>query len=168
MWGKIAWEAQRKLHLEAFYKYLAYTDNNNLNNAAASIDYELTEYPKIIKLSFQGEYRNCAKTNEFIYVGDTLVDIIHPYWSPQHYYAGRFLIEWNHNLTAVDFIGAEKLRYSIRGMVGDDTDSNWAGSLAAEFHYDWDNRWSFQITALGQYSRLWKAAGVWSSLSYAF
>lgn len=168
VWGKIAWEAQRKLYLEALYKYLDYTDNNNLNVAAANISYELTESPKIIKLSLQGEYRNCAKTNEYIYAGDTLIDIIHPYWSPQHYYVGRFLIEWNHNLTKIDFIGAEQLRYSIRGMVGDDTDSNWAGSLAAEFHYDWDNRWSFQISALGHYSRLWKAAGVWSNLSYAF
>ena len=168
VWGKIAWETTRKLHIEAIYKYLNYTDKNNLNVVAGSIDYQVTEYPKVLKLSLQGEYRNTAKTNIYIYERTELVDIIHPYWSAQDYYAGRFVVEWNHNLTFIDFIGSEKTRYTIRAMVGDDTDNNWAGSLTAEFHYDWGDRWSFQITTLGHYSHLWKAAGLWSNISYAF
>lgn len=167
-WTRLSWNTTRDLRIEGYYRYLRYTDDNFLNNAMVNFNYQFTDFPKIWRASLQGEYRNTAHPAIEIFVGPQLVDIIHPYWCPQDYFAGRLVIEYYHDLAFFNFVGAEKNSYLLRLTVGDDTDNNHAISGGFEWHYDWGNRWSAYLSGLAHYSPLWKAAGLWAQLSYAF
>lgn len=167
-WTKWDFYLTRKFVVEGLYQYLQYTDHNHQNLGNISLFYQVTEYPKIFKVSLQSDYRNTAHLDEFVYVDNKLVDIIHPYWTPQHYLAGRLELSWNHDLSWFNFCEAEKNYYTIKWMVGTDTEENPASSLNVEWHYDWGNAWSFQVTGLIYRSRQWDADGIWSVLSYHF
>lgn len=158
----------RDLLLEGSYRYLQYTDHNHLNLAQLGAFYQLSEYPRILKLSLQAEYRNTAYVDEFVYVGDELVDIIHPYWSPQDYYAGRVGLEFYQDVARFSFCGAEKRYYILRAVVGDDTEDNLGYSLAVDWVNEWCNRWRLKVSAILYRSRQWNAGGVKSELSYRF
>lgn len=167
-WARLAWNTTRSLRIEGMYRYLRYTDHNFLNNGVISFNYQFTDFPKVWRASLQGEYRNTAETDLQIFIGPQLVDIIHPYWCPQDYFAGRLILEYYNDMSELNFAGSEKHYYLLRFMVGDDTDDNVCTSGGFEWHYDWDNRWSAQVSGLLHYSQMWKAAGLWSQISYAF
>ncbi len=168
VWANSALNPCRRLFLESGYQYYRYNDHNSLNVVRAASTYQLTEYPCILRFILQGEYRNTAQLDQFIYLGDTLVDIIHPYWCPQRYWAGRGGIEWYHDLTRFSFCGGQKKYYSARLTAGDDTQNNPGMSFNLEYHCDWANCWSLQVAGAVFRSRQWDAEGVWSSLSYRF
>lgn len=167
-WLKLAWSATRKLQFDAVYRWLQYSDHNHLNYGVASLYYQFTEHPRIVRCTLQAEYRNTAHLDVFIYSGSTLVNIIHPYWCPQNYWAGRGILEWYHDLSELDFAGSEKHYYTLRLLYGNDTDNNHATACGFDWHLDWDNRWSCQVSGLAHYSPMWKAVGLWTQLSYAF
>ena len=159
-----------KWYIEGNYCYLRYSDHNWLNYAWFSTSYQLTKNPKILKVTIEGEYRNTAHLDRLIYnsTGTKLIDIIHPYWTPQHYYAERFLLEYRYDYSFLQFFEAEQRYFGLQGMIGTGSDRNVACSLSIEWHHDFKNRWTIELTGLIYRSIEWDAEGVWMNLFYRF
>ncbi len=158
----------RLLTIEAGAQYLKYSDHNQQNVAQLGVSYKLTEYPRVLRFIFQGEYRTFQNMDEFVYDGETLVNIIHPYWTPQHYLAGRVGFEFYHDLTTLEFCGAERQFYIVNFMTEEDTQDNPGVSLAVELHWEWANHWSFVFSGVVNHTRQWDGEGLKTTLMYRF
>ena len=161
-------DLSRLLTIEAGAQYLHYSDHNQQNMAQLGVSYKLTEYPRVLRFLFQGEYRTFQNMDEFIYADDNLVNIIHPYWTPQHYLAGRVGFEFYHDLTCLPFCGAEKKYYIVNCMAVEDTQDNPGISVALEIHWEWANRWSFVFSGVVNRTRQWYGEGLKTALMFRF
>lgn len=158
----------RRWENSATYQYWRYSDHNQQNAVLLHSALQLLETPVILKLIGDVTYRNTAHTNRYIYNGPMLVDIIHPYWAPQHYWCGQATLEWYYSYTPMEFCGCEKRYFDCKLMYGNDTDQNRAFSFAAEWHHEFGDRWMFEIKGLVYRSLQWNAEGLWTTIKYMF
>jgi len=146
-------------------KDIHYNDSNNGYSIFVNTGYDLTDHPRILKLSASAEYRDTEKENQYIYNAGELVNIIHPYWAPKNYVAGFLTLEWWHDLSGPhQYCGNKRHFYDLKSSVGTDTESNPGITLEAEWQYRFTNRWSLGLTAYTHYSNDWNAQGLWFSL----
>lgn len=111
----------------------------------------------------------------FEFQGSQVVNIIHPYWTPQNYYRGTILMEWRHDL-GTDFYagaqqyytGAQQFYYALRLGGGFDTTSNKNIIFEGELHYDFLQHWSFEAHGGVDRSPVWNGASAYVSLIYRF
>jgi len=142
-----------------------YNDSNNGYSVFLNTGYDITDHPRILKLSASAEYRDTDEDNQYIYNAGRLVNIIHPYWAPQNYVAGFLTLEWWHDLSGPhQYCGNKRHFYDLKASVGTDTESNPGITLEAEWQYRFTNRWSVGINAYTHYSEEWNAQGFWLSL----
>lgn len=167
-WIALKTNLTRRWRWEGTYFHTEYSDHNSLDFFLMYTSYQLTEHPKVLKFIAEGEYRNTAHRDRPIYVGTKLVDIIHPYWTPQHYFAGRLWLEFRHDYALLEFFESEKQFYDIKVMVGDDSENNFARAILLTWHNDFKERWSFELQGLIHRSIQWNAEGLWATLQYRF
>lgn len=142
-----------------------YNDSNKGYSIFLNTGYDITDHPRILKLSASAEYRDTDEENQYIYNTGQLVNIIHPYWAPQNYVAGFLTLEWWHDLSGPhQYCGNKRHFYDLKASVGTDTESNPGITLEAEWQYRFTNRWSLGLTAYTHYSEEWNAQGLWLSL----
>ena len=158
----------RKLEVTFRARYTDYTDDNRGQLYYLSGAYALTDHPRILKLSLKGEYRTTQKESIYEYIDGELVNIIHPYWTPQDYFGGAATLEWYHDLSKFLFCGSELHFYALRISPAYDTESNPGVNLEGEWHYEFKNHWTAALKGQVYQSRLWDAYGVWASLRYQF
>jgi tetratricopeptide (TPR) repeat protein len=169
LWANGSLQIDRRQLLEGRLERRQYTDHNHQSIFQLGYTLQLSEAPTTWKAFVQTEYRNTDQTNSFIYSDDdTLIDIIHPYWAPQRYWAGRAGLEVMHDLQTIAFCGARKHYYVLRGSVYEDTEDNPGGSFNFEYHWDYSDIWSLYLSGAVYRSRLWNAEGIWSGCSYRF
>lgn len=158
----------RSLELKFRARYTDYTDDNRGQLYYLSGGYALTDHPRILKLSLKGEYRTTQKESLYEYIDGELVNIIHPYWTPQDYVGGAATLEWYHDLSKFLFCGSELHFYALRISPAYDTENNPGVNLEGEWHYEFKNHWTAALKGQVYQSRLWDAYGVWASLRYQF
>lgn len=158
----------RRLELLGQARYLSYSDDNDGQHHMAGASYSLTDHPRIFKISLTGQYRNTRKQDVYQYVNGQLVDIIHPYWTPEDYYGGAATFEWYHDLSKLLFCGSQLHFYDLAVGVGTDTEHNPSIELRGELHYEFLDHWKFSIKGLIHRSKLWDAEGAWVDLRYQF
>jgi tetratricopeptide (TPR) repeat protein len=142
-----------------------YNDSNKGYSIFLNTGYDITDHPRILKLSASAEYRDTDEDNQYIYNAGRLVNIIHPYWAPKNYVAGFLTLEWWHDLSGPhQYCGNRRHFYDLKASVGTDTESNPGITLEAEWQYRFTNRWSLGLTAYTHYSEDWNAQGLWLSL----
>lgn len=169
-WCSLQSNLTRFWRLEGTYRYITYSDRNTQYYSLFTSSYQLTESPRIFKLSTQLESRNAQHLNEFIFkpLTDQLITIIHPYWTPRHYHAGRIILEYWHDLAPLEFYENEKRFFDMQLMVGTDTDNNPASSLTLQYHYEFLDKWIIDFITLIYRSNEWDAEGAWATIQYRF
>ena len=167
-WMSIDSDITRRLEVMGQAKYMSYNDDNDGQRYLLGAGYSFTDHPRIFKIALTGEYRNTKNHDVYQYEDDQLVNIIHPYWTPQDYYAGGITFEWYHDLSKLLFCGSQLHFYDLALTLGTDTESNPSVELRGGWHYEFLNHWTFSITGLIHRSQLWKAEGMWADIRYQF
>ena len=158
----------RRLEVNGKLAAIEYSDENRGRHAALSAGYEFSDHPRIFKIIFSGEYRDTKEGNGYRYDGGSLVDIRHPYWTPQNYTAGEMTLEWHHDLSKLLFCGAESHDYDIRLSFGTDSESNPSVRFEADWKCDFAERWTLDLNGMIHRSREWNAEALGAFLRYRF
>lgn len=167
-WMSIDSDITRRLEVMGQAKYMSYNDDNDAQHYLLGAGYSFTDHPRIFKIALAGEYRNTKNHDVYQYEDGQLVNIIHPYWTPQNYYAGGITFEWYHDLSKLLFCGSQLHFYDLALTLGTDTEHNPSVELRAEWHYEFFNHWTFSIKGLIHRSKLWDAEGIWADIRYQF
>jgi tetratricopeptide (TPR) repeat protein len=168
LWVSLSSYLTRKLAVEAQAKYISFNDSNNEQVYAFATSYDFTDHPRVFRVKLKGEYRDTAKLNEYIYQGDQLLTIIHPYWTPRNYLGGALVLEWYHDLSKFFFCGSEKHYYAIRTILSNDTTGNKGYGFEAEWNYEFKKHWSLNAKGFLNRSNQWDANAAWASIQYQF
>jgi tetratricopeptide (TPR) repeat protein len=166
--GVVRVQPLRRIDLSFQGRYLNYSDGNQGTALRADAGIVLTDHPHELKLTATGEYRDTRETNKYIYQDDTLVTIVHPYWTPQDYSSGALTLGWRHDLGKDFFCGARQHYYGVQVSHGSDTTKNPFWRLEIEYVNDLTDRWSVSLKGLVQRSPQWDATGAWTGLTYRF
>lgn len=157
-------------NLSGWYKHYIYNDSNDMDEVQLMSTYAFTEDPKIFKLSVWGQYRNTKHADIFVFAPNTttLINIIHPYWTPQNYFLGAITFEFFRDYAPIVFCG-NLLQYAdIKFTVKTDTESDPGFQINGEVKYEFKSAWSLTLTGLIHRSRQWNAEGFWGILQYRF
>ena len=117
----------------------------------------LIQHPRELKLILRGDYRNTSEKDREIWQNGQLVDIVHPYWSPQDYFAGAASLEWRHDLAKNYFAGAKLNYYDLICTFSTDTEDNPGVALGGEWCYDLNQHVAFRVAGMIHRSRKWDA-----------
>ena len=145
-----------------------YTDGNDGVWLTVAPSFILHDHPQTLKLVFRGDYRNTAEESIFEFEGSTLVNIIHPYWTPQHYTRGTVILEWRHDLSRAFYAGAQRLYYALRAGTGIDSTENVNFLIEAEWHYEFLRHWILEARGGVDRSPAWDGAAAFVSMTYRF
>jgi tetratricopeptide (TPR) repeat protein len=165
-WGSLSSFLTRKWAVEGQARYISFNDNNNEKVYSFATSYDLTDPPWIFRVKFKGEYRDTAKLNDYIFQGDQLVNIIHPYWTPQNYLGGAVVLEWRHDLSRYFFCGSEKHYYALRTILSNDTTGNKGYGFEGEWNYEFRKHWSVNLKGFLNRSNQWDANAAWALIRY--
>jgi len=167
-WAGLSSHLTRRLEVEAEGRAIRYTDDNDGSRITLKAGYAFTDHPRIFKITGTGEYRDTKHGNVYHYRGAELVDITHPYWTPEDYYGATLTLEWYHDVSSLFVCGSELHFYDVRLSFGTDTEHNPAVRLEAEWHYEFRDRWTVNLKGLLHSSEEWDANGLWMTLQYRF
>lgn len=158
----------RDLELNAFGKLSDYSDDNSGEQAYLNIAYSATDHPRILKAAVFGEVRDTDKMTLYEYDADVLINIEHPYWTPENYASWGIIVEWYDDRSPVFSRGTDSRFYDMSVTLRDDTESNRAVELRGKLHWEWWMRWVLGLEATLVRSREWDAEGLWLTLKRHF
>lgn len=159
----------RYWNISGTYQYYSYNDHNSQVHYNLFTEYQITENPNnLLKVILQGEYRNAAHQSISIIIGQQLVDMIHPYWTPDKYFAGSLTLEWYHDYRQFVFCEAPQRYVDIKITGGTDNVNNPSIEAILEWKHEFDYFWGFEIKGYIHRSPLWKAEGAWGTIYYRF
>jgi tetratricopeptide (TPR) repeat protein len=158
----------RLWNISGTYQYYRYNDHNSQVHFNLLTEYQLTEEPNVLKVILQGDYRNAAHQTVSILIGTQLVDMIHPYWTPDKYLAGALTLEWRHDYRQFEFCEAPQRYIDIKITYLRDNAHNPSISGVLEWKHEFDRHWGFEMKGFIQRGPLWKAEGAWGTMSYRF
>jgi len=162
----------RRVGLEAGAGYSRYSDENRGKHVFLSAGYAFGAHPVKLKLALSGEYRDTDKKSVSIFEEERLKDIVHPYWTPQNYYAGAVSIEWGGDY-GEGFCEAKKRSYGLKLSLGTDSEQNppFFKMLIFRLEGEWTHefeRFGAGMRFLLHRSPLWDANALWVDLRYIF
>jgi tetratricopeptide (TPR) repeat protein len=158
----------RKLEIRGRAEYTGYTDSNSGSLFGLAAGYALTDHPRTFKVGVSGEMRNTRRDNEYIYAGEVLTDIIHPYWTPRDYRAGSVILEWRHELSKLFICGTEQHYYDLKASFGTDSENNPYAKIEGEWSREFMKHWLVGIKGMAHTSPQWNATGAWAWVRYRF
>ncbi|MDP2990686.1 MAG: hypothetical protein Q8O57_09005 [Kiritimatiellota bacterium] len=168
-WIRPLFQFTHALSAEAVARYLNYNDQNNGQLYRLSAAYALTDHPRILKLIVAGDYRDTKEKSQEIFDNTgALVDITHPYWTPQSYVAGTVALEWRHDLAPLFFSAADQHWYDLKCVAGTDSEDNPSIELDGEWCYQFRHHWTAGVAGMITQSRLYNAEFVSGRLQYQF
>lgn len=158
----------RYWNISGTYQHYRYNDHNSQIHFNLLTEYQLTDDPNAFKLILQGDYRNAAHQTVSILDGTQLINMIHPYWTPNKYCAASLTFEWRHDYRWFEFCEAPQ-RYvdaKITGLL--DNAHNPSIAAILEWVHEFNCHWKFEIKGFIQRGPLWNAEGAWATLNYRF
>lgn len=158
----------RRLEVEARARLMEYSDGNNAHWESLTIGYLLSDHPRELKAIVEANYRDTDETTLETYDGNQLVDMRHPYWTPQDWLGGLLALEWRHDLSREYFCGAARHYYDLRLNLGLESKGNPGAGLEALWHWEFARRWDLEARAMVYRSKEWDADGAWLNLGYRF
>lgn len=158
----------RRLDVSAEVRGRNYRDGNSGDSQRLAVGYAFTDHPRTLRLLLSGERRDTKDKSLSLYSGPTLVDIVHPYWTPQDYYAGWAELQWEHDLSREFYCGAAKNIYGLALGGGTDTDDNPAVRVSGRWRYEFLERWNLEARGLMHRSPQWDADAISLWIGYAF
>lgn len=167
-WVSASSRVTRRLNLLARARDVSYSDDNEGRHVLLEAGYALTDHPRLLEVTGFAERRDTEEQNVYRFQGEELVDITHPYWTPEDYYAGGIRIEWHHDLSGTFLCRSRKHAYDLTLTLGTDNEDNPHAQLAGEWRWDLLDRWTLEIRGLVHRSDLWDAEGLWTALRCRF
>lgn len=146
----------------------SYDDSNQGDLERVAVGYLVSDHPRQLKVTLSGERRDTVHQSQEQYLDGKIIDIVHPYWTPQDYLAGALELEWRHDLAEEQYCGAPQHWYALRPATGTDSDDNLFSRLEAEWFYEFSRHWSVDAKWLIHRSQQWDADGLWLGLGYRF
>ena len=168
LWISARSDLTRNLEIGGTARWLEYSDGNGGRHHSVTLGYAFTDHPRILKVILSGDYRDMRQKNVYVYQGDALVDILHPYWTPERNKTGEVTLEWRHDLAKEFFCGNEAHYYDIKLSLGTDSESNRSVRFEAEWQYEFRERWALTIRGMVHRSRDWDAESLLGEISYRF
>jgi tetratricopeptide (TPR) repeat protein len=159
---------KKRLDLQGALRYYNISDNNHIAFHDIQLSYRFTQHPNVLKFTYIGEYRNSENLNRYIYEGSELVNIIHPYWTPNNYSAYRLMLSFFHDFSNPLICSNQKREYMLKLFYGDDTEKNPTVRFEADFNISFFERYKFIFTGYIHQSKLWDAVGVNALFKYQF
>jgi len=158
----------RDWNISGTYQYYRYNDHNSQVHYNLLTEYQFAEKPNVLKVILQGDYRNAAHQSVLTVVGTELVDMTHPYWTPQKYFSGSLTLQCRHDYREFEFCEAPQrhLDLKITGLIDNARNPSVAGIL--EWKHEFDRHWGFEVKGFIQRGPLWNAEGAWGTLAYRF
>jgi len=150
------------------YEQLHYTDNNSGSQADISTAYMLSDHPRQFKIAIGGQHRDTRDNFSSVLDEDSIIDLIHPYWTPQNYYLGTITLDWQHDISEYTICGLDRNYYTLKLISGNDTDQNALIRFEAQWYYDFKERWQIQIGGMVHRSRDWDSEHLLTKLNYRF
>lgn len=167
-WLSLSSNILRKLDVSAMAGYKSFSDNNENLSLSLSAGYEFTEFPKIFKVILRGDYFDAQKLNIFEFEEDELVNIVHPYWTPEDYKTGELTFKWYHNLSKLQFCGSEQHFYDLRVSPGMNTESTFSLKVEGGWHFEFLNHWKAGLKGSLFRSTEWDSETLRGSIEYQF
>ncbi|MDD3581393.1 MAG: hypothetical protein PHW74_10265, partial [Desulfobacca sp.] len=167
-WVSLSSFLTRKWEVEAQVRYLKFNDSNNEQVYSFATSYDFTDHPRVFRVRLRGEYRDTAKLNEYIFQGNQLLNIVHPYWTPRNYLGGALTLEWYHDLSRLFFCGSDRHYYALRTILSSDTTGNQGYGFEGEWNYEFRKHWSVNVKGFLNRSHEWDANAAWAFIRYQF
>ncbi len=164
----IASRLTRKLEVQGEARSFSYSDDNAGRHVRLEGGYDLTDHPRRLNISLFAEHRDTREQNIYQYEGEELINILHPYWTPEDYAAGGIRLEWHHDLSEFFFCGSRTNRYHAAVELGTDSEDNPSIKLTGGWHYEFLHRWTLKLSCQIHRSDLWDAEGLWAGLLVRF
>lgn len=158
----------RRLRLTGLLNAGTYSDANRAWHGGLLAEYALTDHPRTLTLGLRGDYRHTRHESRFLYEGLQLRNIVHPYWTPQQYYAGQVSVTWRHDYANPLFCGGAERFYELQVFAGTDSEHNPALNLEGRWHHEFTPRLTLALSGSLHRSSEWKAEGLAVYLNYAF
>ncbi len=168
VWVSARSDLTRRLEATGTARWLEYNDGNGGLHDSLALAYAFTDHPRVFKVILSGEYRDTREMNEHLYREGELVDIRHPYWTPERNKSGRITLEWRHDLAKEFYHGGERHDYDIKLSFGTDSEDNASVQLDAEWHYEFRDRWAVGVRGMVHRSREWDAQALTGEISWRF
>ncbi|MCG6894162.1 MAG: tetratricopeptide repeat protein [Desulfobacteraceae bacterium] len=168
LWGSLYIPIRRKWELEGELRFKRFTDDNQGWSLMVSGGHALTDHPRMFKVLLSGQYRDTREQSQFLLEDGVIVDVVHPYWTPDDYLSGTLTLEWYHDLARDFFCGARRHYYDLKLSLGLESEDNALLRLEGEWRYDFADRWSVALNGLLHESSQWDAYGLWASLQYRY
>lgn len=135
----------RRFEIEARAAQIDYSDANVGSHAWIAPAYTWTDHPRTFKTILTLEARDTDHANLYRYAGPTLVDITHPYWTPQSFRGTTLTLDWRHDLATDYFIGAPERWYDVRVSYTDGNDGNRGIASAFDWVREWRDLWVARV-----------------------
>lgn len=158
----------RDLELTASGRLTDYSDGNNGEQSYANLAYSLTDHPRILKAAVFGEARDTEHQTEYLYSGETLTNMVYPYWTPVDYQAWGIMLEWRHDISPILTRGTDQWYYDLLVTLRDDTEDNFTVELKAQLHFEFRKRWRIGCEAALIRSEQWDGEGLWLTIKRHF
>ncbi|MBU1053545.1 MAG: tetratricopeptide repeat protein [Proteobacteria bacterium] len=158
----------RHLELTGKARYIDYNDNNEGYHHSLGIGYAFTDHPRIFKVTLSENYRDTAKDSLYIYNGPALIDITHPYWTPENYFGTDINFQWHHDLSEYFLCGNENKYYDIRISFGAGNDGNSSAQIDGKWHHEISDYLTFEINAMLHRSNEWDAESISGKIQLRF
>lgn len=154
--------------LEGTYWHLDYNDRNTLQRVNLITEYAFTDTPHIFKLILAGNYYNTRHQTITFTEGTKVIDVIHPYWTPKHYFSGYLTFQYRYDYRFFEFCEAPERYLDIKIIGGDDNVNNPSIELSFAWKHEFERHWGIELKGLIHRSPLWNAEGGWATLTYRF
>ncbi len=157
-----------RFEIEARASAINYADNNAGTHVWIAPAYTWSDHPHTFKTTLTLESRDTDEANTYVFAGPTLIDIVHPYWTPQDYRGAALTLEWRHDLARDFFIGAQEHWYDVRVTFGVSNDDNQGVSWAADYAREWRDRWVLRLGVAQTFSEQWDDFRASARLAFRF
>ncbi len=149
-------------------EFMDYSDDNTGKMVSGSLGYAFSDHPRIFKVTITETWRDTEAFNRFLFEDGRIIDIVHPYWTPQSLTESVVTLEWNHDLAEELFCGAPEHVYDVRLSFGTDTEDNTMARLEADWKVEIADHWLLVLRGVIHESRQWDARGIWAEIRYRF
>ncbi len=157
-WLRASGAPVRRASLTGMARILEYSDDNDGVEYQGALGYDLTGHPRQLNLSLHGLYRDTRYRSAFVFgEAGTLLDIRHPYWTPDDYFGYAVMLGFYHDLSRRMMEGLDRHGYHVKFSAGDDTENNPMMRLEIEWRLEWAQRAHVAAGLMAHRSREWDA-----------
>ncbi|MDD5091534.1 MAG: hypothetical protein PHQ23_11540, partial [Candidatus Wallbacteria bacterium] len=155
----------RRARISIEKESLSYSDENNGTRFSSSFEYRLKSLPRSLSLAGRLDMRDTDKKTVATHSGDTVVSMIHPYWTPINYRKRSLSLQWRSDLSEYQICGDFTHTLDVRLSISTDNFSNSGGSLEVDWVRSYLAGWIWKLGCNLQRSRGWNSDTLFFSLN---